>query len=294
MPWQLAIAISIATNIATTIVQRHFAKRSKTPATIVSAFSYLCGVMPIGLTAGFFVFPHHINWSPWLVMLLVLEGSAMALSGWTGFLAARRLGVVPRLTIGQLTNITAILLGWTILGEGLSLFQFIGGTILLIAALVAIWAPATPSDESAKQFHTTSILLTAIASISLGVGLVCQKAILGHMQIGGGFLVGWGAQTFAMLVLAIKDITPTRLRSFWGYEGRMTTLMGLTNGFTGVFYVYAIVHSDNISLITAITSVSLPLTVFAAYVFLREREHTGLMWSSLCLSFVGILITALK
>jgi len=294
MPWQLAISISIVANAATILVQRHYAKRSTVPATIPSAASYLFGVLPIGWVAGLVVLPHSISWSWWLLLLLCIEGAAMAVSGWTGFQAANRLGVAPRQTIGCLTGVTTILLGWTILAEGLTLPQLLGGAILLTAAMLAIWAPATATDESQKHLHATSIILAAVSAITLGIALVTEKGILGHMEIGGIFLVGWTAQTLAMLILAAKDATQKNLRSFWGYESKWSTLMGLINGFTGVFYVYAIFHSDNVSLIASVSALTLPLTVLGAYLFLHEREHSKVLWLSLIISFIGLLVIAIK
>jgi uncharacterized membrane protein len=113
------------------------------------------------------------------------------------------------------------------------------------------------------------------------------------MDIGGGFLVAWSAQAIAMVLLAAKDAKPKALQQFKGYEIKWSILMGLANGLTGVFYVYAIVHSDNVSLITALTATVLPLTVLGAYIFLKERENHTLMWVSLAISFVGLLVSAL-
>ncbi|MEJ0073032.1 MAG: hypothetical protein WDN27_03045 [Candidatus Saccharibacteria bacterium] len=114
------------------------------------------------------------------------------------------------------------------------------------------------------------------------------------MQIGGGFLTGWSAQAIAMLLLASKDASRANFRTFKTFEIRWSVLMGLVNGLTGVFYVYAIVHSDNVSLITTLTAISLPLTVFGAYLFLRERENHKLMWVSLGISFVGLLVSTIS
>jgi drug/metabolite transporter (DMT)-like permease len=119
MAWQLALAVMIVASIATTLVQRHYAQKSSVPATIPSAASYLLGVLPVGLIAGFFVFPHHITWSWWLVLLLAICGASMAVSGALGFQVAGRLPVVANMTIGKVTSITTILLGWGILGEKL-------------------------------------------------------------------------------------------------------------------------------------------------------------------------------
>lgn len=217
----------------------------------------------------------------------------MAIANWTGFQAAGQLAIAPLQTIGRLTSIVVILIGWTILGEGLTTYQWIGGIILLLAALLAIWAPSKADVASFRHVRTPGVLHACISAITLGIGLATEKAILGHMQIGGGFLVGWTTQALAMTILALKDMNHRTLKQFGSHELRWSTGMGLANGLTGVFYVYAIVHSDNISLVTAILSVTLPLTVFGAYLLLREREHHKLMWISLAICCVGLAVSSL-
>ena len=82
--------------------------------------------------------------------------------------------------------------------------------------------------------------------------------------------------------------------TIWPHELKWSSLMGAINGLTGVLYVYAIYHSDNISLITALLAVTLPITVFGAFIFLGEREHHKIMWASLAISFAGLLVTGIK
>jgi drug/metabolite transporter (DMT)-like permease len=293
MTWQIAIAISMIANVATILVQRGYSQKSQAPATFPPAVSYLLGVLPVGLFTGFFLLPHHITWSWWLGGLLVLEGIVMAMSNWTGFAVASKLSVAPLQTINRFYEVVVILLAWTVLGEGLTMFQFIGATILLVAALLAIWAPMKNIDRAHKKVHLSVVALALVSAITLAIGLVTEKAILGHMQIGGGLLVGWTAQTIAMLLLASKDMSKPNLRKFRHYELKWSVLMGLANGVTGVFYVYAIVHSNNISLVTAVTAIVLPVTALGAYVILHERENHKLMWLSLTISFVGLIVTAL-
>ncbi len=293
MTWQTAVAISILANVATTLVQRSYSQKSSVPATFPPAASYLFGVVPVGLIAGFFVFPHAITWSWWLVLLLVLQGTSMALAGLWGFQVAKRLNIAQQLTIGRFTQILVIALGWGILGEGLTMPQFIGGTILLISALLAIWAPVKTNGQAQRKLSVSSIALALAASAALAVGLVTEKAILGHMEVGGVFLVGWTVQCLGMLLLAAKDVSRHNLQKLKGYELRSSVLMGVANGLTGVFYVYAMFHSDNISIISAVMSVGLPLSVLGAYIFLHERENHALMWLSLAVSFAGLLVMAL-
>lgn len=293
MTWQLALALMIAANITTTLVQRHYAQKSSVPATFPAAASYLFGVLPVGITAGFLVFPHTVHWSAWLVLLLAICGASMAVSVSAAFHVSKHLTVAANSTISRVTAITTILLGWLLLGEGLTTQQLLGGIILMAAAILAIWAPAKTSAGSFKHLQTSTVLLALLSCITLAIGLVSEKGALGHMDIGGIFLVGWTTQAFAMALLAAKDVTRERLQAFYGFEFKWSVMMGLVNGLTGVFYVYAIVHSDNISLITAILPVSLPLTVLGAYIFLHEREHHKLMWISLCVSLVGLIVSSL-
>jgi len=292
MPWQLAIGLSIIANVVTTLIQRRYSQKSSAPPTFPSAISYLLGVMPVGITVGL-ILPHHVYWSWWLILLLITCASSMALSGWIAFKAVRLLPVTAYQTIGRFTGIVAIALGWIILSEGLDIFQLLGAVILLLAALFAIWAPAKNIGIIQRRVHFRAVLLTLFASTTLAIGLVTEKGILGHMQVGGVLIFGWGSQTLAMLLLAVKDASRENLRKFRSYEVKWSALMGLANGTAGAFYVYSLNKSNNISLITPLTSITLPLIVLGAHFVLKEHENRKLMWVSLAISFVGLLISAL-
>lgn len=69
--------------------------------------------------------------------------------------------------------------------------------------------------------------------------------------------------------------------------------MGLANATVGILYVIAIVNSNNISLVTAVTAIALPLTALAAYAILKERESQRLLWIGLTIGFLGLLVSAL-
>jgi len=165
--------------------------------------------------------------------------------------------------------------------------------LLLVAALLAIWAPARSSEVSFRKVHFTSVMLTLLSATALGIGLVTEKALLGHMDIGAVYLIGWSTQTLALVLLAAKDMSRKTLRQFKLRDLVSSMIMGVTGGLTGIFYVYAIFHSDNISLVTALTAVALPLTALGAYLILHEKERQKLIWASLAVSFLGLLVTAL-
>lgn len=293
MTWQLAFALSMVMGITRKLYLRRYSQTSKVPATIPPAASYLFGVIPVGFVAGFFLLPHHIVWSWWMLLLMTLLSASMSISNWFGFITASRIAVAPQQTIGMLTTVNTILLGWTVLGEGLTPAQFVGGGILLAAAVLAIWAPAKTKSGDFKRMDTVTIWLATVSALLLGVGLVTEKALLGHMEIGGIFFVSWGVQALGMTLLAMKDLSKANWQAFRGRELKASTLLGLTNGLNGALYIYAIYHSDNVSLIAVLGCMALPLTVLGAYIFLGEREHHTMLWLSLIVSFIGLVIMAL-
>jgi len=291
MPWQAAIGLAILANVVTILIQRRYSLKSNVPETFPTAISYLLGVMPIGVTVGLYL-PHRVTWSWQLARLLFICATSMAVSCWIGFKAVKLLPVAPYQTISRFTAIVAIALGWAVLGEGLSRYQVLGAFLLLLGALLAIWAPIKRPDITQRVIHIRAVLLTLLASTLLAITLVSEKAILGHIQVGGVLILGWGSQTLAMLLLALKDAGRVNLRKFNYYELRWSAVMGLANGVTGAFYVYSLNKSNNISLITALTAIALPLTVFGAHLFLKERENSKLMWLSLAVCFIGLLVSA--
>lgn len=293
MSWQVAFILSVILAVGRLLYTRSYAQRSTVPGTLPPAAGYLFGVLPVGLIAGLLLFPHEIHWSSTMIVVMIVLSASMALANWWGFLVAGRLAIAPQQTIGTLTNISVVIMGWTLLGETLTRAQFVGGGILFIAALLAIWSPVKTGRESFKRMEGKTVALAVGAAIMLAIGLVSEKALLEHMDIGGIFLVSWPIQLIGMLLLASKDVSQKVLHAFKATELRDAVIIGVANGLNGLFYIYAIFYSDNISLITVLGTVIFPLTVLGAYIFLREREHHVLMWLSVAISTVGLLVLAL-
>jgi uncharacterized membrane protein len=279
-------------NVVTALIQRRYSQRSSAPATFPPAVSYLLGVCPLGILVGLLL-PHQIHWSWLIVWLIVLNSVVMAISNWISFAAVSRLPVVQYQTINQFYEVVVICLGWVVLGERLNGFQLTGTALLFVAALLAIRAPVKNLEKSHQKIHFQSVVLTLAAATTLGIALIIEKAALGHMDIGAYLIFGYSAQTVAMLVLAIKDVNRRTLRAFGKREIKWSAAMGWANAITGVFYVMAIVFSNNISLVTAIAAITLPLLALGAFVALKERENQSMLWLGLGVGFLGLLVTAI-
>ena len=292
MNWQIALLLFFITAVAQALLQRSYSQSSKLPESFPPAISYLLGVTPIGIIVGLSI-SHSIHWSVWLVCLLIIEGIFIGLYNWLSFKSIRQLPIARYQTIYQSYEIIVILLGWVLLGEKLNAYQLFGGALLMCSALIAVRAPIKNQSSFRKHVDRKAVVLAILAAITMGIGLIAEKASLHYMDIGAYFIFGYLTQTIALLVLAAKDVTKSNLKAIKPYDVKRMLAMGTLSAFIGFFYIIAITKSNNISLITALSAFTLPLVVLASYLILRERENAKLLWLATILGFIGLLITAL-
>lgn len=292
MSWQLAFTISTIALIITALVKRSHSQKSLAPPSFPPALSYLLGIAPLGIIAGL-ILPHKVVWSSWLIFLLIIISFFMAISNWLIFRAIKQLPVMQYQLIARSQIVMIIAFGWILLGETLSHYQIIGAILLLIAALLAIKAPVKNLDSQHRKVHLKAVILTLVGCLAGTIGLISEKAALGHMDIGAYLIFGYSAQTIGLLILASKDVIKESLRQLTKHEIKWSAFMGIANGIGGVFYVFAIVKADNISLIAALSSITLPLIAFGAYIILKEKEQQKLLWTGLAIGFVGLLVMSL-
>ena len=292
--WQLSLAIFLALIVAQTLIKRRLAVSSDTPESIPSLVSYLIGVLPLGMIVGLMI-PHHVIWSWGLVGLLLLQGGTIALFGTLSLKAFKILPASHFQTLFQVNSIIVILLGWSVLGEKLTMMQLIGGSLLLVAAYLAIWAPARAHRSGAKPIANFRMgaVLTIVSAISLGIGLIAEKAALQHMDLGAYFIYGFAAQTLFLGLLAIPDLRSTALRSVPKTVIKQSAIFGLVSSGVGFSYLYTLAQADNISLVIALRSLVLPLTAVAAHYLLKERDDNRLLWLAMFFAVAGVSITAL-
>lgn len=291
MSWQLAIGLSVLANVVFSLVQRHYSIRTQAPSSFPPAISYLLGVLPIGVMTGL-ILPHHIHWSWQIFMLFIANSITIAIANWMLFSAVRKLPVVQFQIINQFYEVAAIVLGWIFLHESLTGNQTLGAVLMFISALLAIKASSGHRTEKIQSLRP--IVIAAVGAFLFGASLVIEKAALGRMDIGAYLIFGWGAQTITMLLLAFKDANRHTVRAFGLKEVKWSAFMGWFNGAAGALYIAALVKSNNISLITAIAAIALPLIAIGAYLILKERENLRLLWASVILSTVGLVFTAFQ
>lgn len=289
MLWYFTVLSLFIFTAGQSLYIRKYSESSKIPETFPPAISYILVLTPISILVGLFM-PHHITWSYWLIFLLLIEGLFIGLFNWMMFSALKRLPVAKFELIFQLYIVVVVILGWTLLGEKLNSIQIAGGILLLFASYIAISAPEDSKSQLKKHASKKAIIIALLAALFLGIGLVAEKAALRHMDVGAYFIVGFLTQTLALLIITLKDLNKHSLKIIKKADIKSSSVMGLLSAIVGFSYIASIKLSNNVSLITLLSAFILPLTVVAAYIFLRERENMARLWLATIIGTIGLVI----
>lgn len=290
MNWHMSLLLFYVFSVVKSLGQRRYLRKTGLPSSVVAAMNYMLGLWPLAVVVGLLL-PHHVQWSWWLVFLLILEGAAIGMYNKLAFRALKRLPISQFQTLNQSFNIFVIIGGWLLLGETLNVSQLVGVGFIIGAAVLSAYAAKTRKAKTAVPAGTTELVI--ISAVILSVGLIAEKAALGHMDVGAYFIFGIGAQAISVMLLALKDMNKKIWATVTHSDIRNNVVVGMVSGIAGFLYLYTVNAANNISLIISLSSFVLPLTALASYWLLHEREDQKRLWASIALGVVGICITAL-
>jgi len=292
--WPFVLTLCFELAVAQALIKRTFAQSNNVPASIPMFLSYLLGVVPVSIVVGLVV-PHSITWNRSSVILLVIEGAFIALYSWFSYRAMKLLPAALFQTIFQLCNVIVILLGWTLLREKLSALQVGGAVLLLCAGLLAIWAPTKAHKQGLGKYpdFRLGVILTLLSAVTMGIGLVAEKAALNYMDIGAYFIYGFGMQLVFQAIIAYPDLQRVGLKKISKETYRQSIIIGLLSVAIGCTYIYALNAANNISLVTALKAFVLPLTAIAAHKILKEHDDDRLLWTAIAIAVAGLILIAL-
>lgn len=290
MDWHISLLFVYFFAVLKSLGQRRYLRKTTMPSSVVASMNYILGVFPIALVVGL-VLPHHITWSWWVVFLLVIEGLAIGLFSKFAFRAIKRLPISHFQTLNQSSTIFVILGGSILLGETLSVTQFIGVSFIIGAAVLSAFAAKSKTRVHAIEPGT--IKLVIISAAILSVGMIAEKASLAYMDIGAYFIFGIGSQVIFVSLIALKDMNKKVRKAMSRSDLRNNVVIGMLSVLGGISYLYTVNAANNISLIVSLNSFVLPLTALGSYWLLHEREDQRKLWASIALGMVGVFITAL-
>lgn len=238
--------------------------------------------------------PHgEIDWRG--VLYFMAAGLVTALAGQAALLAAiNRIGATRTACFVLADNIFAVILGYLVLGQFISLLSGIGILILMAGAAAFVWETAGASKQLQVEPHSSS---QAAIGIAMGV-------LSGLCFAGGGVLRGLGIALLpAAIVGATINIMAGLIAIFVYYavtgklretvavgpkRGTYLLLSGVANAVGTVGFILALKYGGTVAITTALKNTS-PLITFAlAIPLLRRHERLSVRLGLL----VGVVVIA--
>ena len=290
MSWQVSILLFFIFGVLQSLQRRKYSQISKLPSKVVPALSYLTGVLPLGIIVGLSSRNLHINWTGNTIPALATMALFIGIFNWLAFVASKKLTVATFQTIFQIYAVTAVIGGWLLLGETLNSKQVFGSFLLIFGAVLA--AQAYKAKVKSK-FIGSAAFIGIIASVSLGLGIIAEKASLGKMTLGAYFIFGYLLQTLSLCVIGIVQFKKLEWKSVKKYDWINIIYLGFLDALVGFFYIYAINTSDNVGLVSVTTTFQMPLTAVAGYFILKEKEVGWKLAIGVLIAFAGLIFTAL-
>ncbi len=224
-------------------------------------------------------------------LYLVGGGALFAVGNACGFKVLSHLDAGFGSILGTLGTIFTIIFAGIFLNEELSLQQAAGSIILLGAICYGLLVAR--QHHKGKKNHRAwlwGFIFAVISGFFIGLALVNEKYLLGHMNTSTVLFYVIGAQMVSSLLLGailepkgyklVRDKAVMKLNIF----------AGSLRSVAAVLFVLALVKSNNVAVIGVIENFRLVIIIMLAAILLKERDKLGQKFVAACGAIAGLAI----
>ncbi len=283
MTWQFLILTSVCLYSISVLLQRILLREDKSDPIAYSVFFQLLTGLMIGVFGFLFSDMSFPNLKP-LFFNLVLMVLLYAFGSVAIFKALKTLEASRFTIIFASRALFTILASSLLLGESLSLQQFLG-TFLILTGVVLVNIKSTRLAFSKKEF------LALFAAVSFGLGNTNDRFLLQEFKVYPYVFLGFVLP--AVLITLLYPYKVKKMKIF--LEGRVLVkmlLLCLIYAVAAITFFSALQIADNSSQVVSVNLTSVIVTVLLAIVFLNEREHLLQKLLGALLSFMGLLLVS--
>ena len=288
MIWQFAFAVHMVLATVFALLYRNLAVDLGDRSRLVNLYVFVIGIFPLGIVMALLWGDVDFNLPARVWIFLVGGGFLFAISNIAAFKSNQEVDAGQFSIISNSRTIVTIIVSSYFLKETLSNSQLVGVVGVLAAALLVA---STHFNIQTLNFNKHS-LLAFLSAGALGLAISYEKHMLDQMSTSTYLVVGWGAQTLAVSILAFPEIKHYRMILENKIILKKVLLLAFSRGFGGLFFVYSLNASDNSSLIAALLSSKPAVIVVAAYIFLNERDNLFTKFIGVVVGIVGLLLVA--
>lgn len=292
MSWQLLITLQTITVAVSTVSIRAITRQKKLSNSIfaingIQSVIYFTGVLCLLPLIGSIEFGKINDY----LVFLIGGGLLFAIGNACGFKVLSHLDAGFGSILSTLGTIFTIIFAGLFLNEELSLQQAVGSVILIGA--ISYGLLVARQHHKGKKNHRAwliGFIFAAISGLFIGLALVNEKYLLGHMGTSTVMFYVIGVQMIGSLVLGAA-LEP---RGYLLIKNK--TIMGLNiiggglRSVSAVLFILALVKSNNVAVVGVIENFRLVIIILLAALILKERDRLKQKFLAACGAICGLVI----
>lgn len=263
----IAIAAQVGLSVVTDLLRRKIAVADGALGSAVSAVAYWAQV----LTGAAFILVTGVD----IVVDLKVIGAALLISmapplrELFHFKASERVDAGSLSVLTNLTTVVTVLFAALLLGDVLSVVEFLGTALIVVAAVVVARITSGHARFSLLVFVVVAPLIFFDTVSNLGPGWFIEEYSLSlFLFYGLIFQAVWSVMLVKDKKSSFKALASSDLRKpLGGYIG--------TRAIKGILFLVAIDLLQSVATVKAITSITPIVITVAAYFYLSEKNHVA-------------------
>jgi drug/metabolite transporter (DMT)-like permease len=287
LDWPIFVFFYLVLGTTHQLLRRVLGQRLAQYNAVINLFFFLFVHYPLGLLLAFTI-GFDLNIGLANIIIIVLMSCFFPIYNLLEFKASEHIEAGFFAIISNVKPVVAIVFGYLILSERMSFKEIAGATLIIIAAFLY----SSFTYKGASQ-HSKSGLMIAFSAILISGSLgVYEVWILQRVGFGEYLVLGWGMQTFWMVIISWPQIH--NLKKLFNKENGFPVLaLSLANSLKGFSFLTALYLSNNVSKVSAYVSFLPIFVVIAGYFILREKNNIKLRIFCSALGCLGLLQLAL-
>lgn len=227
----------------------------------------------------------------WDYVFIGTLGVVWPLSGIFVYIGNRSIDAGLMSLLGVIAPLVTIVMALVFLGESLVPIQYIGIVLLIASSLVATTQLRIGDSTHLKK----GVFFGVLAAVFTGLGSIYEKYSLSRVDLGTYIFVAWNMQAVWVVLLALILERKKTIDFFW----QRSPAIRFASPYLLATAVKSPMFLGALSLVSA--SVLVPASrfqtvfvLFAAYVFLGEKDHLQRKILAAVIGLVGLILISIN
>lgn len=281
MYWYLLAITSVITISVAIILERSLMKKeNSSPIGYAIIFQFLLGFFSLmfAIILGRLAFPPIFK----MPILFILAAFLWTGSTLFSFYAIKIIGAGELIIITSSSSIISIILGLIVLGEKLSILNFVGIFLVLISVFIVTTSKLTFSSKR-------GIIFAFISAICSGIAVIIDATILKSYDAFSYTAIMSFLPCIILIIFFLKELNKIKSNLNLKFILKMTIFCFIYT-ISAICYYLAFQNGAPISILAPISRSAVVLTIILAAIFLKERADLARKFIASLIMLLGLVL----